>query len=215
MPQPFTAVYAVQWHGITAGYSTLELRRTGPVTFLYTSRIRAAGIFRLAFPDVAEQTSSFELRDGHVVPLSYEERNGAGKKAEDVTLNFDWNAHRVTGQTGEHPVNHPLEPGTQDPLSVQIELMDDLRGGKAPASFVLFDKRDSTRYNYTAEGSVRVDTALGTLATILYRSDRPGSDQVTRLWLAPSLGYTPVRGQRIRHGKVDFSLQIRALTHPA
>ncbi len=205
----------MQWHGITAGYSTLELRRTGPVTFIYSSRIRAAGIFRLAFPDVAEQTSSFEVRDSHVVPLSYQERNGAGKKAEDVTLNFDWTTHRVTGQAGDHRVNQPLEAGTQDPLSVQIELMGDLRRGQAPAGFVLFDKREATRYNYTAEGRVSIDTALGTLPTIVYRSDRPGSDQVTRLWLAPSLGYAPVRGQRIRRGKVDFSLQIRELAHSA
>lgn len=213
-PRPFTAVYAVQWHGITAGYSTLELRRTGPFTFIYSSRIRASGIFRLAFPDVAEQTSAFQVRNGHVMPLHYEERNGAGNKAQDVTLYFDWNARRVSGTQGERRVEQPLEPGTQDPLSVQIELMDDLRAGKAPTSFVLFDKREATRYNYTAEGSVTIETELGALPTLIYRSDRPGSTQVMRLWLAPSLGYIPVQGERMRRGKVDLSLLIRELTGP-
>jgi len=34
---------------------------------------------------------------------------------------------------------------------------------------------------------------------------------VTRLWLAPELGYLPVRAERRRKDKVDFELTIQEL----
>jgi hypothetical protein len=34
---------------------------------------------------------------------------------------------------------------------------------------------------------------------------------VTRLWLAPALSYLPIRAERSRAGKIDFSLVIREL----
>jgi len=43
----------------------------------------------------------------------------------------------------------------------------------------------------------------------VYRSDRPGSDRVTRLWLAQSLGFLPVQAERRRGDRVDFSLKVR------
>jgi hypothetical protein len=213
-PEPFTAVYEIEWHGIPAGQSTLELKRVQPNMFVYSSRSQAHGLFRLAFPDPLSETSTFELLDNHVAPLEYTE-DSPGRSSDDVLLRFDWNEHRVQGTAGPHTVSQPLEAGTQDPLSVQIELMRALRAGAAPASFLLFDKREATRYNYTREGTENLHTDLGDLATVIYRSDRPGSDRVTRLWLAPSLGYVPVQGERRRGDRIDFSLQIRRLDHPS
>lgn len=210
-PQPFTAVYALQWHGITAGNSTLTLTETGPGTFEYRSINRARGLFRLAFPDPISEQSVFTLADGHVQPLSYREDNGPGKADQNVMLQFDWKAGRVVGTQSGKPVDQPLASGTQDPLSVQIELMRDLEAGQSPTLFLLFDKDEAKQYHYTRERTERLDTSLGPLNTVVYRSDRPGSDRVMRLWLAPSLGYMPVQAERRRRGKIEFELHIREL----
>ena len=207
---PFTATYALQWKGLTAARSTLQLKSLGGGTYRYSSSNRARGIFRVAFPDAINQTSSFEIRDGRVAPLGYEEDNGDAK--DDVKLQFDWSARRARGIAQGKSVDQPLESGTQDPLSVQIELMRDLASGHAPVSFLLFDKHEATRYNYTREQTEMLDTPLGHLETVIYRSDRPGSDRVMRLWLAPSLGYLPVQAERRRKGKVEFALHISELT---
>ncbi|MGH8260438.1 MAG: DUF3108 domain-containing protein, partial [Steroidobacteraceae bacterium] len=108
--------------------------------------------------------------------------------------------------------DQPLEAGTQDPLSVQIALMRQLAAGKEPTHFLLFDKTETADYRYTREDKVQLDTALGRLETVVYRSDRPDSDRVMRFWLAPSLDWLPVQAERKRRGRTEFELRIRELT---
>jgi len=205
----FTATYALQWHGITAGYSTLDVKQTSPDTYTYSSRIRAHGIFLVAFPGARTQTSTFKIENGHVLPLTYREEGGG--KDDDESLEFDWGAMRARGTSEGKMIDVEIPAGTQDPLSVQIELMRDLIAGHPPQRFALFDKNEAKQYDYTRERTQSLDTPLGQLDTVVYRSDRPGSDRVTRLWLAESLGYLPVQAERERGGRVDISLHVREL----
>ena len=210
-PGPFAAVYALEWHGITAGQTLLTLTQTGPGRYRYQSVNRARGLFRIAFPDAITETSRFTIAAGHVRPQSYQEVNGPGKSGRDVHIEFDWRDGRVRGVQHGKPVDRPLAPGTQDPLSVQIELMRDLAAGESPTHFLLFDQDVAKQFRYTRESTVRLVTAIGSFDTVVYRSDRPGSERVLRLWLAPSLGYLPVKAERERKGHTEFELEIRSL----
>jgi hypothetical protein len=210
-PAPFIAKFAIEWKGITAGFSTLELTRNSSDTYTYRSRNLARGIFRLAFPDAISQESTLSIVNGEVRPQAYHADDGERDSDKAVTLQFDWQARRVTGIAEKKPVDLALESGTQDSLSVQIELMQELAAGRSPKSFWLIDDDAIKEYTYTREGTTTLDTPLGKLETVIYRSERPGSDRVTRLWLAPSLGFLPVRAERSRAGKIDFSLSIREL----
>jgi hypothetical protein len=210
-PAEFSAKFAIEWKGITAGYSTFELTRTGANAFTYRSRQTARGIFRLAFPDAINQASNFSLVDGAVRPMSYhagEDERGADKT---VDLKFDWQARRVSGVSQSKPVDLPLESGTQDGMSVQIELMRELSTGRSPKGFWLIDNDEIKEYKYVREGTETLDTAIGKLETVRYRSEHAGSPRVTRLWLAQALGYLPVRAERSRGSNVDFSLEILQL----
>jgi hypothetical protein len=215
-PAPFVATYQVAWHGITAGDSTLTLAAPAgtPGTFSYSSNIKAHGIFRLAFPDALIQSSTFTLADGHIVPLHYQEGGQARDHRDDVDLTFDATTGRVHGTSETHTVDQPLDAGIQDPMSVQIELMRQLQAGLTPTRFKLFDKDQAKEYSYTRERNEVLNTPLGTLDTVVYRSDRPGSDRVTRLWLAPKLNYLPLQAARSRKGRVDLSMRISAVSYP-
>ena len=61
------------------------------------------------------------------------------------------------------------------------------------------------------EGTARIETALGALDTVIYTSRRPNSDRTTRTWVAPALGYLPVRAERVRGKKVEFTLKLESL----
>jgi hypothetical protein len=209
--RPFDATYAVEWKGINAGRSHLRLERTGDDSWLYRSGNTARGIFRLAFPDEITQTSRFVVVDDTVRPLEYRADDGSKNTSRDVTLEFDWQARRVTGVAENEPVDVPLESGTQDSMSVQIALMHALADGRDPTRFRLIDRNRIKDYEYTHEGTARIDTALGPLDTVIYRSQRPGSNRVTRMWHAPSLGYVPVRAERVRDGRVEWRMSIRKL----
>jgi hypothetical protein len=212
--QDFAAKFGIEWHGITAGYTTLELTRTAPNSYTYKSSNVARGIFKLAFPDVISQTSTFTVVNGEVLPATYHADDGAPDSDKAVTLRFDWQTRRVTGIAEKKPVDLPLQSGTQDTLSVQIELMNEVAAGRSPKSFWLIDNDEIKEYKYTREGTETLDTPLGKLETVRYRSEHAGSDRVTRLWLATSLGYLPIRAERSRAGKVDFGLVIRELKTP-
>ena len=48
----------------------------------------------------------------------------------------------------------------------------------------------------------------GKVDTIIYESTRPKSDRVSRVWHAPSLGFTAVRVEQIRKGKTETVMTL-------
>ena len=205
-PAPFTATYAVEWHGINAGTSTLELTQTSPQSYLYTSTDSASGVFRLVFPHAMRQSSRFRIVSGTVEPITFE----AAGPGNPVRAQFNWRSGEVTGTAKGKPLQLKLQPGTQDPLSVQIAIMLALRSGAAPESFWMLNTDEIDRFQYERHGDSTVETALGRLRTILYTSHARGSDKTTYLWLAPALDYMPARAEQRVKGSTQISLRIRA-----
>jgi hypothetical protein len=205
-PAPFVATYAIAWHGVTAGTSTLQLRQTAPELYLYTSTDRAYGVFRLAFPHPLRQSSRFRITSGEVQPLVFQ----AGGAGNDVMAQFDWKSGRVTGMAKGKLLDLKLQAGTQDPLSVQIAIMLKLLARDAPGSFWMLNTDEIDRFEYVRRGRTTLDTPLGKLHTILYTSHQPGSNKTTYLWLAPALDYMPARAEQREKGSTKVSLQIEA-----
>jgi len=213
-PQPFKVTFGVEWHGMSAGTSVLELTRKGSSEWTYKSSNTARGLFRIALPDTITQISEFRIDNGMVVPLKYVGDDGSSDTSKDVSLKFDWDARKVTGTAENKPVDQPLTPGVQDGLSVQVALMCALAAGNVPASFRLIDKDEVKEYQYTREGEAKLDTAVGKLDTVIYRSQKAGASRYTRLWIAPSLGYLPVRAEQAKRDKRELQLTIRAVERP-
>jgi len=210
-PQPFTVTLDVEWHGMNAGTSTLQLKRNSATDYTYTSSNKASGFFKLAIPDTITQTSNFTIVDGKVRPGTYVGDDGSSDTDKDVSLNFDWKKNLVTGTAENKPVSEQLEPGVQDSLSVQVALMCALAAGQSPKSFQLIDKDKIKEYQYRREGDATLDTPVGKLDTVVYTSQRVGANRLTRLWIAPSLGYLPVRAEQLRKGKRELQLKVSAV----
>ena len=207
--KPFRATYSADWKGMSAATSTLELRREGSDTFVYQAVNTPRGLFRMALPDSLTQASTFKLADGRVVPLSY---RGSDEKERPIDLTFDWSRKRVTGTAKENAVDLEIPETAQDPMSLQIAALRDLVKGNLQGSVTLVDGDGKLKeYELRQEGKVEIDTALGTLETIIYTSRRVGSDRLTRTWVAPALGYLPVKAERIRKSKVEFTLRIESV----
>lgn len=209
--QPFKTSFAVEWKGINAGTAWLELTQTGPGLYRYVSRNNARGIFRLAFPDEITQTSDFVLENGVVKPLRYRADDGSADKSRDISLDFDWTRKRVQGTAEKKPVDLEAPAGLQDGMSVQIALMVELVAGRSPSMYWMIDKNKLKDYEYRDEGKARISTVLGELDTVIWSSRRPNSDRITRVWYAPSLGFSPVKAQRIRDGSVEVAMTLRSL----
>ncbi len=205
-PPTFVATYSIAWHGITAGESTLTLAETAPGQYRYSSVDHAHGLFALFLPHAITQESRFRLVHGQIQPLSFRSRGGG--PPEDVR--FDWTSGRVSGTAKNKHIDLKLEPGTQDPGSVQIALMMAFLAGKPPPSFWMLNTDVINQFQFVRRGEATLDTPLGKLQTVLYTSHHAKARRTTYMWLAPSLDYLPVRLEQHRGDSTLFSLNIRA-----
>ena len=204
---PFSARYQADWKSINVGTSDLELKQdTDPGHYVYTWSITAHGIFRL-YRDEVTQKSSLSIDADHVRPEQYRAEDGSSS----VNLDFDWDGGHVRGTSENKPVDLTLKEGTQDLLSIQVEVMLGLKKGNLPGTFQIIDKDKLKEFIYTQEGTANIRTALGQLDTVIVESRQAGNNRILRMWFAPSLGFVPVQAERTRDGKLEFAMRIKTL----
>jgi hypothetical protein len=202
---PFIAHYEASWKGISVGTSEIRLTQGAESgQYLYTWTITARGIFRIAYRDDLVQRSWLKMIGDHVRPERYFGKEGS----QTVELNFDWQEKRATGVSETKPVDIKLPDGTQDVMSIQVEVMFDLKNGNLPKTFQIIDKDQLKEFNYTQEGTAKIRTAIGELDTIIVTSQRAGNNRLLRMWFAPSLGYVPVQAERSRDGKIEIAMRV-------
>jgi hypothetical protein len=205
---PFIAHYEASWKGISVGTSEIHLTHgTEPGEYLYTWTITAHGIFKIAYHDDLVQKSWLKMIGDHVRPDKYFGKEGS----QSVELNFDWHDMRATGVSETKPVDIKLPDGAQDVMSIQVEVMLDLKNGKLPSTFQIIDKDQLKEFNYTQEGTAKIRTAIGELDTVIVTSQRTGNNRILRMWFAPSLGFVPVQAERSRDGKVEIAMRVRSV----
>jgi len=204
---PFSARYTADWKSINVGTSDLKLEQdTEPGHYRYTWTITARGIFRLYRAEVT-QKSWLSINAGHARPEKYHAEDGSSS----VNLDFDWSARRARGTSENKPVDLTLQEGTQDVMSIQVEVMLDLKNGNLPKTFQILDNDEIKEFTYTQEGAAKIRTAMGELDTVIVSSRRTGNNRILRMWFAPSLGFAPVQAERTRDGKLEFAMRIKSL----
>lgn len=206
--KPFRATYLIEWKGMTAGTSTLELKRAGADSYVYSSVNVARGVFKMAIGDAITSESTFRVTHGRIVPDAF---RGSDEKERPVELNFDWAGKRVTGVAKGQNVDLELREGTQDPMTMQLASLRSLASGTPLGSVSLVDSDKIKEYELRREGTARIETGLGSLDTVVYTSQRAGGDRLTRTWVAPALGYLPVKAERLRKNKIEFTMRIESI----
>lgn len=206
---PFAVTFDVVFRGLRAGTSSLELTRESGGQWRYVSRNNASGLFRLALPAEVRQTSVLVIDEAGVRPLRYSGDDGTKSTTKDVQLEFDWPAGRVRGTAEQAKVDLAAQPGLQDGMSVQIALMRALTRGESPRGYSLIDKDAIKEYEYAQEAPMRLRTVAGELDTVVWTSHRPGSNRITRVWYAPSLGFLPVQAERRKGDTVEWSMRLK------
>ena len=209
---PFVAHYEAAWKGISVGTSDIQLiRGDKPGSYQYTWTITAHGVFRLAYHDDLVQKSWLNVVEDHVRPDRYSGREGAST----VEIDFDWPNKRATGVSETKPVDLKLQEGAQDVMSIQVEVMLDLKRGNLPRTFQIIDKDQLKEFNYTQEGKAKLKTAIGELDTVIVASQRASNNRLLRMWFAPSLGFVPVQAERSRDGNLEIAMRIKSVDRPA
>ena len=212
VPQPFVATYSVTFRGLSGGTLRMQFKpgeRAGQYIFETTADPSTLASFFVS--KNAVERSVLEATPEGLCPLSWMADDGKSGHKDDGSLQFDWNAQRVAGESEGKPVNMPTEPGLQDRMSMQVVVIAALQQGKEPGNIAIINDEHVRRYSYTRTGTASLDTKLGQVDTVIYESTRPNSNRLSRMWHAPSLGYVPVRMEQIRKGKVETVMTLVSL----
>jgi hypothetical protein len=206
---PFQASYSWYWHGVRVAVSDMSLEHRADGTWAYSSSASPRGIGRL-YPERPKAQSVMRVMpDGQVEPLRFKVSDSGDKRNSDVM--FDWVASRAIGDDEGKHVDMAIKPGIQDDLSVQVAMLVQLLRGTTPAAAFELDQNSVREYDYVREGTAQLNSALGSVQTIVYAAHHPGSPRTTRFWCAPSLGYVPVRVEQKRINDVEWTMQIDSL----
>jgi len=208
--KPYQASYEGIWHGMTVAISDLKLEQTGD-TWTMSSSSSARGLGRLAagvFPP--RQVSVVRVTAAGVQPQSFKSEGGDSARSSD--LSYDWQAHQVTGTLDGARLEQPLAPGVQDDGSVQLALMVELLAGRTPSSFLMIDQRGPRAYQFARDGEATLETRIGAIPTVIYRSQKAGSPRITRFWCASHQGYVPVKVEQTKGDEVQWTMEIRSLS---
>lgn len=207
---PFESSYAIIWHGFTAGISSFALRQEPSGEWTYVSRNEPRGLFRLVPKASLTLTSRMSVDADGVRPLEFTAADPDDGKLQ-AQVRFDWSALRATGLVEGKTIDMVLHPGVQDDLSIQVAMMHALANGQMPAGISLFDKNGIRDYEYTRVGAETLQTPVGPLQTVIYRSHKANSPRSNRYWCAPELGYVPVQAEQQYNGKVELVIKLQSI----
>lgn len=213
-PTPYRAVYKASYNGVPISATGIrELSRTDDGGYVLRSEARA-------FIASVKETTHFEIKDG-ITPLEYQyHRKGIGKNESDV-LKFDWQHMQVARVAEENAWERDMVAGTQDKLSYQLEMRDELaRAWKAGTNWtdtawpemsyqVAEDDGRIREYRFRVEGQETVDVPAGKFDTIKATRVRDDSARETHFWLAPDYDFLLVRFEHKEEDGGGFKLLLK------
>jgi hypothetical protein len=156
---------------------------------------------------------------GLLTPQGLQPKRFGDKVRSEVAAHFEYDKGKVifSANTPEAP----LQPGAQDQLSIFIQLASLLaaepqrypRGSAIELQAV--GARESDSWRFVVDGEEQLNLPGGEQATVkLTRAPRQPHELTVGLWLAPALGYLPVRIKLTQDNGDFVDMQWRSSAPP-
>lgn len=187
----FEAVYKVR-ASIASGDLSMSLTRGADGTYLFRTITRPKGLVRIFARGEIDESSTLRLSDGAVVPLDYTLRDTISDD-HDADLRFDWVEGVVAGVDRNEDVRGDLQPGMLNRAALYLAIMHDLKSGRLPAEYILFDRGRAKAYQLENLGSEMIEVPFGRFEAVKLVRNADDSSRSMYLWCAPELDFLPVR----------------------
>lgn len=182
--------YNVTWGevGVLVGQA-VQIVRHDATAYRLSSTAETIGIFGLFRPATMTNVSEGDLVEGGLRPRRFKVERSSGKNESAV---LDWESGQVKGSGGRV---FPLEPGTQDPLSMFCQLALVPIDGPT-VSLPVVTGKGVERYHFEVLGEESIQTPRGPRATLHLRNRQPDGKEATEIWIGLEDARLPVK---IRH----------------
>ena len=207
----YTATYRVEYKGKEAGVSDWSVRDLGDGKYEYQARITPKGMLKLIRPKPTIERSQFRVEGAHYRPLEYWFEDGSRSGEDNWHLVFDWERRVATVTTTEARREIAVPDVALDIGTLKAAVMRDMAEKGAPGPYEIADEDSVGTYEYSDSGPATLDTGVGRLETQLFVQHRAGSSRSTWLWVAPKLGFLPVRIEQRRNDEVQTSFLLQTV----
>ena len=207
--EPFRGNYDVLRNDVVQGTATISLQRTEDGNWDFSTLTTGTrGVFGLAGVAISEQSILRWNGDGpELVSYEYDQRAAWKSKRRSLYRHGGFILSRYDG----HEAALAWEPGVLDRHAVVLAIAADLAAGTGTLSYLVADKDKLALQNYRNAGRERTASPAGAYDTVRIERVRENSGRTTTSWLAPGLGYMPVRVVQREPGGDSMELRLRSL----
>lgn len=189
---PFHADYQLIRNGEHIGEASIELIM-GKDGFQFSTRSEGTeGLAGFAGVRI-EENSTFRWQDGKPETLHYRYFQKAAWKKRNRSVDVDHAARRINATDNDGSTALDYAPATVDRNLVVLALAADLKAKRETLEYRVADKRAIDTHRYRASGHETIETARGRFDCIRVERIREKPGRTTTTWIAPALGFTPVR----------------------
>jgi len=209
--RPFTADYSLSRGYLLLAHVRVTLRIDADGRYRYRAHTLPVGVTAVLRSDEITESSEGMIIGREIRPDSYLYRHDKRENPRQVQLRFDWQQLRVLNQTPSSNWSMAVTAGTQDKFSQQLALMQALATGRRELEMSVADGGRLKRYRYQFQQMEPVITPAGEFDTLKLTRQKDQRRSQASLWLAPALGYLPVRVERRERDGV-FEMELDALS---
>ncbi len=189
LPETFRVEYAVSYLGAEVGEVVASLRPADGGDRLLTVEGRTTGSFAALLPVTWTESSLWTLKDARPVPLRFRSLlSSEPEKAIDTR--FDWAGKTARVESGGKRKSVPLTAGVVDRSLAFLSIGRDVAAGKGAFEYPVLEKNRVKRYGGRVVGREPIAGALGKVETVKIEGQ---GTRPTTIWIAPALGFLPVR----------------------
>lgn len=214
---PHRAEYLLTRDGFPFATMVMKLDLPSEGYYRYRSRTRPQRALALASKALAiapganvSEESEGRIAEGRLRPdrYLYHRRND---ESHDLTIAFDWEKGQARTDSKNVPWSMEIPAATLDKLVVLLALGQDAATGAQDISYPVADGGKLKIYRYRVQGRQEIGTPAGTWEAIEVARTKQNGPLDYRLWLAPNLGYLPVRVEREDNGSL-YLMELTSIT---
>ncbi len=202
---PHVAEYKVKI-SVLSGSMRTEVSGVGD-TFMARSEISPTGFASILKNGSIVEQSEFAAVHGDIRPRHYESDDTLSKDETRMVFDFDRDSYAVTGKINGDDFVFPADGPVHDRVSIQYQLMENLRNGQQVTEYALLDGDEVKQISVSNIGEKRIKVPFGRFDAIGIRHQADNSSRVSTLWCVKELGYLPIVIEQHKDGK----LRVRAV----
>lgn len=202
----FSAEYEIYYGDYSLGHGRYHLQNTdnGRYRFSFDSKLR----FLLLFTDERKIVSEFRLDNHQVTPIFFAlKRAGTGPNYKE-DISFDRDSSEIRSQYKEESISIDYDAEIRDSLSIQLQLLLDLRRGYEYPQYVLMEKNKLQKLNFERIKEETIEVAGKLFRCVLYQVSRRNKNLKTRMWFAIDHNFQPVLMAHFNNDKKRFNARL-------